>query len=367
MSSALDEIFGKFDSEPAPESGPVEIDPAEAREEVHAALERGFERRQQAGPILIGPDESGSMTPDQAAEAVASLAEAAHQALGAAEDCSKEEIVITDGEGLAGRTAGDDLYPDLGGLTTTKVPHKNLILEGVCTHCAHCGHELTDSVSVQRGIGPVCSRRGYSEDPAEGDEMQAMIDLAEFPELVEFLTEHYRPLGIRGLVNGLVRAASLNRPRGRGMKEGNYRVHAACCDAIESLGHAKMAQLLRETLIVVRLERLGPDDLDDKDLLPDHRGTIVLRVKRRDEPERWSDQIRAALARSVWDDGLKGHLVPIHHPDDEKRLALSKTVRAGEVISNKRALWDLILRHFPNMIMKNQDGQNVRIRAPKPK
>jgi hypothetical protein len=247
--------------------------------------------------------------------------------------------------------SGDELYPDLSNLTTTKIPHHNLILDGVCTHCAHCGHQLTDSISVQRGIGPICSKKGYSEDPIDGDEMQAMIDLAEFPELVEFLTVYYKPLGIRGLVNGLVRAASLNRPHGTGMLEGNYKVHAACCDAIESLGHKKMAQLLRETLVVVRMDKYSEDP-----------AFITVLVKKRDMPDWWFNSLRRDISNLRWDNATRTHIVRIYQPGGSALLAVSTR---PDGISNKLALWNMILKAFPNMILKNQDGQNIRIRKPR--
>ena len=127
-------------------------------------------------------------------------------------------------------------------VTTKKRHHNDLVMEGVCSRCAHCGMELTDSVSVERGIGPTCSRKGYLEDPKDSDEMQAMIDLAEYPELVELLTKNYKPQGVRGLMNGLVKIASLNR---------KHEVFGACCDAIDSLGYSKLGSLLRESIAAI--------------------------------------------------------------------------------------------------------------------
>jgi hypothetical protein len=132
-----------------------------------------------------------------------------------------------------------------GTISTTKLHHSTLIMHGVCEKCAHCGQPLTDSVSIERGIGPVCSKRGYHEDePKDADEIQAMIDLAEYPDLVEFLTEHYKPQGVRGLMNGLVKVCSLNR---------KHECFAACCEAISSLGYDRLASTLRESIAVVVL------------------------------------------------------------------------------------------------------------------
>lgn len=245
---------------------------------------------------------------------------------------------------------GQDLYPDLSNLTTTKIPHKNMILEGVCTHCAHCGHELTDSVSIQRGIGPVCSKKGYSEDPVEADETQALIDLAEYPELVAFLMEHYKPLGVRGLVNGLVRVASLNRPRGRGQCDGNASVHSACCDAIESLGHRKLAALLRETLVVLEVR--------DSEKYPGH---AEVWIKKREWTKEWSWDLRRDTWGSFYCREVKATVVPMHKPGDPKSVACTgRTGPDGHHVTNKRALWDLMLKHYGGLVAKVR-GSTVKI------
>lgn len=240
-----------------------------------------------------------------------------------------------------------DEYPDLSNLTITKVPHKNLILSGVCSNCGHCGQPLTDSVSVQRGIGPTCSKRGYSEDPVDGDEMEAFICLAEFRELVEFLTEHYKPLGIRGLVNGLVRVASLNRPRGRGQSEGNVKVFAACCDAIEALGHRSMANLLRHTLISVWV--------DPVDGSP---GVFSVKPLKRKTPEWWWRRVQGDISGARWDRFQSAHIVRFHDAADAKVSVPATFPDAnGRPVSNKRALWELIIEAFEGGFMKH--GEKV--------
>jgi len=245
---------------------------------------------------------------------------------------------------------GQDSYPDLSNLTTVKIPHRNLILEGVCTNCAHCGQPLSDSVSIQRGIGPRCSRKGYSEDPVNGDEEQALIDLAEYPELVAFLMEHYKPLGIRGLVNGLVRVASLNRPRGRDQCEGNADVHAACCDAIESLGHRKLAALLRETLVVLEVR--------DSELYPGH---AEVWVKKRNWTKQWSWDVQRDTWGSFFSREAKATVIPMHKPDDPKAVACTgRSDSQGRHITNKRALWDLMLKHYGGLVAKVR-GRTVKI------
>lgn len=119
-----------------------------------------------------------------------------------------------------------------------------LVFEGVCVACAHCGQPLTDSESVERGLGPICSKKGYLEEVEPKDDAEAMMALAEFPELVDYLVKKYKPKGNRGLVNGLTRTASLNR---------RTPVHGACTDAIEALGYKRLASALRESISAVEI------------------------------------------------------------------------------------------------------------------
>lgn len=126
-----------------------------------------------------------------------------------------------------------------------------LVYEGVCVACAHCGQPLTDSESVERGIGPVCSKKGYLEEVVASDSTDAMMALAEYPELVDYLVAKYKEKGNRGLVNGLVRTASLNR---------RTPVHAACTDAVEALGYKRLASTLRESISAVEIYERTEDD-----------------------------------------------------------------------------------------------------------
>lgn len=116
--------------------------------------------------------------------------------------------------------------------------------EGVCTHCAHCGQPLTDAESTQRGIGPICSKKGYTDEVEPVDPLEAMMALSQYPQLVNYLNSKYKPQGNRGLANGLVRTASLNR---------RTPVHAACTDALDALGYKNLASALRESLAVVEI------------------------------------------------------------------------------------------------------------------
>ncbi len=234
-------------------------------------------------------------------------------------------------------------YVIRGNIVARSLGHVNLVLEGICTHCAHCGHQLTDSVSINRGIGPICSKKGYEEEPTDPDEMQAMIDLAEFPDLVKFLTEHYRPLGLRGLVNGLVRVASLNRPRGRNQCEGNVKLFTACCDAIDSLGHAKLSNLLRETIVVVEVTNSETEP-----------GCVIVKVKYRDYIKAWGYEL-AQIHGSRFVKELKGRVIPVHKPGDEKSLAWTR-VASGKKVTNRQLIWDSLVHHYCGLVARTPKG-----------
>ena len=179
-----------------------------------------------------------------------------------------------------------------------------LLVDGVCTSCAHCGQKLTDAVSVERGLGPVCSKRGYEEVQGASDEVQAMIDLAEYPELVKFLMSKWKPDGTRAVVNGLTKICSLNR---------RTPVHQACSDAIASLGYPRLASLLRESLVVVEIKEC-----------PEQPENFLVWVKKSEWQWSWSNSIRG-ISGSYASRELKGTVVP-------------KT--------GKRELWGFLQRYY---------------------
>ncbi len=191
-----------------------------------------------------------------------------------------------------------------------------LVFQGVCSHCAHCALKLTDAVSIERGIGPVCSKRGYFEDPKDPDEVQAMIDLAEFPDLVDYLVKHYKPQGVRGLMNGLVKVCSLNR---------RSPVHQACCDAVESLGYAKLASTLRESLAVVEIK-----DHDDK--------AFHLWVKKSEWTWAWNNDLRQ-IPGAYMSRQYKGWLIPK---------------------AQKQVLWAYMIKHFENLCATVRTGDQKK-------
>lgn len=127
----------------------------------------------------------------------------------------------------------------------------SLVLQGVCTQCAHCGQPLTDSESVERGIGPICSKKGYLEEVEPVDSTEAMVALSEFPDLVDYLVTKFKDKGNRILVNNLVKLASLNR---------RSPVHRAITDAVDALGYKRLASALRESISSVEIfESASPD------------------------------------------------------------------------------------------------------------
>ena len=207
---------------------------------------------------------------------------------------------------------------DLNGtISTTKRHHSNLVFEGVCSECAHCGHSLTDSVSIERGIGPVCSKKGYKEDAKDADELQAMIDLAEYPDLVEFLVEHHKPQGVRGLMNGLVKLCSLNR---------KHEAFGAMCEAVSSLGFDKLASVLRESLAVVLLS-----------IHKEHPDHYLVWVKRRDFNWQWGNALKAIPGWRYPRRGLRGILIP------KREL-------------ERKMLWQAMKTHYSGLVVKTPNG-----------
>ena len=205
-----------------------------------------------------------------------------------------------------------------GTISTTKRHHSDLILEGVCSSCAHCGQALTDSASIERGIGPICSKKGYNEEPKEDiDEMQALIALAEYPELVEFLTENYKPEGTRGLMNGLVKICSLNR---------KHEAFGAMCEAIEALGYEKLASVLRESIAVVEVKEHD-----------EHPGYYLVWVKKKDFTWGWNRALKAIPGWRYPRRGLRGILIP---KQEEAR----------------QALWKAMKEHYMGLVVKAPNG-----------
>lgn len=222
----------------------------------------------------------------------------------------------------------------LATLTTRKVSHERLITQGICSKCGHCHQKLTDAVSVERGIGPTCSKKGYLEDPKDGDGVEAMIALAEYPQLVDFLLAHNDVGNLRGLMNALVKVCALNG--------GNANLHAACCDAIQALGWTRLANAMRETIscMVIKASKEAP-------------GCYDIFVKREYWNRRWDrDVLSIPGAKKERSDTTSQLFVrlPIHAPDDPKRPIGGKF--EGQLMTNKAALWQVMLRHFAGRCAK---------------
>jgi hypothetical protein len=192
--------------------------------------------------------------------------------------------------------------------------HK-LVFEGVCSHCAHCGQPLTDSESVERGLGPICSKKGYLEEVVPVDDTEALLALAEYPQLVEYLTAKYKPQGNRALCNGLVRTASLNR---------RTPVHAACTDAVEALGYKRLASALRESLSVV--------EISDSKAKPDAYG---LWVKKSDFSWQFWNELKSLPGVYMTRYPARETVVPKVH---------------------RRKLAELLLKYYEGLCVKTQNG-----------
>lgn len=206
--------------------------------------------------------------------------------------------------------------PIVGVISTEKLVHGSMVLQGVCERCVCCGLPLTDAVSLERGMGGRCSSRGYSEDPKQSDEMGAMIELAEYPALVEFLTQKYKPLGVRGLMNGLVRIACLNR---------KTRVHVVCANAIEMLGYVRLANKLRDALVIGHV-------LNSKSH-PEHLSVWVKRYHYNYKFSRVIGQIPGAF----FDRAERGWMIS-KHPE------------------TKKALWKAFVEYYPHEVIKTSKG-----------
>jgi hypothetical protein len=209
--------------------------------------------------------------------------------------------------------------PIIGAISTEKMAHGDMILNGICTHCVRCRLKLTDAVSIERGMGPECSSKGYAEDPTDPDEMGAMIELAQYPALVEFLTEHYKPLGIRGLMNGLVRIAAMNR---------KSPVHAACANAIEMLGYRKLAAALRDALVIMKIS--------ESERHPDH---LKVWIRKKNYTFGWSRDCYRSIKGCFYDRAERGLIVPK---------------------SAKSSLWRCMMRHYAGECASTPTG-TVRI------
>lgn len=189
---------------------------------------------------------------------------------------------------------------------------KPIALHGVCSGCAHCGLTLTDAMSIETGLGPVCRKNSRFNDPEnnETDETVAMALMSKYPEVFEFLLSNCGK-DKNLLMKAMVRIASLNR---------NTQLHRDITDAIEALGWKTLAAHLRKPFSGLTISK------------SDHGYGLKI-VKKYFNYEFWSM--------------LKQH---VHFNFD----------RANRVIhfkeEEKRKVWHLIKTYYPNFIVKTPDG-----------
>ncbi len=205
-----------------------------------------------------------------------------------------------------------------------RVSRDKLILEGACSHCAHCGQPLTDSVSHERGIGPICSKKGYNEDPKDPDEIQAFIHLSPYPDLVQTLLTKIgppeSPNRMRKLMNELVRICSLNR---------KSPVHRDVCDAIDALGYWKLASTLRECIHTVEIKELKE--------YPDH---FAVKTKYERINFDFNSRIRQ-LSGLPFSRAAKAFLVPKKNSDG---------------LPNNKNVWNTAVEFYEGEIVKTSRG-----------
>ena len=233
----------------------------------------------------------------------------------------------------------------VGALTTKKLHHNQLVLTGIADRCVRCGMELTDSLSLETSIGPYCRGKGYNDEGVKegADEMGAMIALAEFPEVCQFLIEKFRPLGLRKLMNGIVRCAALNR--------NNTKLHAACADAIEALGWVRLANTLRESICIVVIKHSTK-----------HPGCIEVHMKRHAYKYGWAQDMKQ-IQGVFYDRALSRFIVPIKNPVDDSVLTC---MFEGKPMSRRSAFLSTLVRWYPNEHGRTVGGSGFKI-VPKDK
>lgn len=236
----------------------------------------------------------------------------------------------------------DPVVAFVGSLSMKKLHHKVCITSGCCSNCAHCGMELSDSLSIESGMGPVCRGKGFNDEGVKegADEMQAMIALAEFPEVCQFLVKNYHAQGLRKLMNGIVRTASLNR--------GNVELHAACCDAVEALGWTKLANTLRDSISVVLIKHSTI-----------HIGCIEVRVKKHAYKWEWMRDMKE-IQGVFYDRALGRMIVPIKDPITEKLLTCTFK---GEITTRRMAFWTTLVSNYNGCCGKTVGRGGFKITA----
>jgi hypothetical protein len=217
---------------------------------------------------------------------------------------------------------------------TKVVSREGLIVDGTCDRCAHCSLILTDSQSIQRGMGPSCSKKGYNDDAVDPDEVQAFLHLSPYPELVQILHTKIGPEGspnrLQKLMNELVRVCSLNR---------KHQCHRDICDAIDALGYKKLASTLRESLHTVEFKTS------------------------KNKPDFFA--VRTKKSHIIWDFNNVIKQIPgTSFSRDEKAFLIPKK---QDGLSNDSYIWGVITDFYRDHIVKTDSGSfPARNESPSP-
>lgn len=124
------------------------------------------------------------------------------------------------------------------------------------THCCICRAALTDAVSVERGIGPVCSRKYYIVEHEITPEMVevalGIIACSKLDNAVKLTVKHLKD-NPREFCNILIKWASAHYDE--------RSVVFDVADAVEALGFVELASKLREdrTCVHVRPDASDPE------------------------------------------------------------------------------------------------------------
>lgn len=185
-------------------------------------------------------------------------------------------------------------------------------LHGVCNNCAHCGLTLTDSLSIETGLGPICRKKARYNDPenAEKDETVAMALLSKYEEVFSFLMNNCGKNKSQ-LMKAMVRIASLNR---------NTELHRDITNAIEALGWVTLANHLRKPFAAIVIGK--SDD------------SYSLKIQKKYFSYEYWNMIREFV---------------------EYRFdRLNKCIWFKE--EEKAKIWHILKLHYPNFVMKTPEG-----------
>lgn len=155
--------------------------------------------------------------------------------------------------------------------------------ELVATHCAACGKELVDAISVETGLGPTCRKRhGYSEAQTAPD-WDAAHEALDGHQLPTSATEWWR-IDARKVANILIHRVAV-------LQEGVFA--EAYTATICALGFRKVAEAIATNLGAVRVETAG-----DELLVRGPFSEAFNHEVRRCQGQRWDPTRRARVVPS---------------------------------------------------------------------